>query len=92
MKSERALPYIHIGAPRTATTTLQQALFSKHSQISYIGKPYRKDDPDADTARRGRLLYDLFCPIWTCDSVEYEPKAAKAVFEEAVALQSYPAI
>jgi hypothetical protein len=35
---------IHIGFPKTGTTTHQNHLFSKHSQILYLGKPYR-DDP-----------------------------------------------
>ena len=29
---------IHIGLPKTATTTLQNALFANHSQIFYLGK------------------------------------------------------
>jgi len=30
--------YIHIGLPKTATTTLQEHLFANHSQIHYFGK------------------------------------------------------
>jgi len=36
--------FIHIGFPKTATTTLQNHLFSKHPGIHYLGKPYRDDD------------------------------------------------
>jgi hypothetical protein len=35
---------IHIGFPKTATTTLQNHLFAKHPGIHYLGKPYRDDD------------------------------------------------
>ena len=31
---------LHIGLPKTATTTLQHLLFSKHPQIEYLGKTY----------------------------------------------------
>jgi len=30
--------YIHVGLPKTATTTLQEHLFANHSQIHYFGK------------------------------------------------------
>jgi hypothetical protein len=31
---------VHIGFPKTGTTTLQQHLYPHHSQIQYLGKPY----------------------------------------------------
>ena len=31
---------IHIGFSKTGTTTLQRHLFSKHTQVKYLGKPY----------------------------------------------------
>lgn len=34
---------LHIGFPKTGTTTLQKHLFAKHSQIDYLGKPYRSE-------------------------------------------------
>jgi hypothetical protein len=34
---------IHIGFPKTGTTTHQNHLFSKHSQILYLGKPYKNE-------------------------------------------------
>lgn len=33
---------IHIGFPKTGTTTHQIHLFDKHSQIVYLGKPYKE--------------------------------------------------
>ncbi|MDB4680247.1 sulfotransferase [Planctomycetaceae bacterium] len=38
VSSSSGLPCIHIGLPKTATTTLQRYLFSRHSEISYLGK------------------------------------------------------
>jgi hypothetical protein len=35
---------IHIGFPKTATTTLQNHLFAKHPGIHYPGKPYQDND------------------------------------------------
>ncbi|NIM17524.1 MAG: hypothetical protein GTO45_36385 [Candidatus Aminicenantes bacterium] len=35
---------IHIGFPKTGTTTHQNHLFSKHSQILYLGKPYKNEN------------------------------------------------
>lgn len=34
---------IHIGFSKTGTTTLQKHLFGKHSQVKYLGKPYRDE-------------------------------------------------
>ena len=33
-----ALPCLHLGMPKTATTCIQQHLFARHSQIEYLGK------------------------------------------------------
>ena len=34
---------LHIGFPKTGTTTLQKHLFTEHSQIVYLGKPTRSE-------------------------------------------------
>ncbi|MDQ1351674.1 MAG: hypothetical protein QG657_1979 [Acidobacteriota bacterium] len=34
---------LHVGFSKTGTTTLQQHLFSRHSQVHYLGKPYADD-------------------------------------------------
>ncbi len=34
---------IHIGFPKTGTTTQQKHLFANHSQVSYLGKPYENE-------------------------------------------------
>lgn len=37
-ESSCGLPCIHIGLPKTATTTLQRFLFARHSEVNYLGK------------------------------------------------------
>ena len=39
MSNKRLL--LHIGYPKTGTTTLQESFFSNLKQIDYIGKPYK---------------------------------------------------
>jgi hypothetical protein len=34
---------IHIGFPKTGTTTQQKHLFARHSQVAYLGKPYEDE-------------------------------------------------
>lgn len=33
--------FVHIGHSKTGTTTLQKHFFSRHQQISYLGRPYK---------------------------------------------------
>lgn len=35
---------VHIGLPKTATTTLQEALFANHTQLVNVGRPYPSED------------------------------------------------
>jgi hypothetical protein len=37
--------FIHVGFPKTASSTLQRHLFARHSDVSYLGKPF--SDPMA---------------------------------------------
>ena len=39
---------IHIGFPKTGTSTQQKHLFSRHSQIEYLGKPYPNEEIKAE--------------------------------------------
>lgn len=32
--------FVHIGHPKTGTTTLQEGFFSQHEDIAYLGRPY----------------------------------------------------
>jgi hypothetical protein len=44
--NERRLPVIHIGLPKTATTTLQRRLFARHSEILYLGRFVHDESSD----------------------------------------------
>ncbi len=52
--------FIHAGLPRTATTTLQRAVFPKLQKISYLGKPWdnraKYHDENADPVATVRQL------------------------------------
>lgn len=57
---------VHIGFSKTGTTTLQRHLFARHSQIDYLGKPYR--DPNIRT-----LVHRLM----TEETLTYDPAPLK---------------
>lgn len=53
---------LHVGLQKTATTTLQRALFAQHSDIFYLGKDRRSA---AQKGCRNSEVYDLLAPaIW----------------------------
>ena len=52
--------FIHVGYPKTATTTLQKRLFARHPDICYLGKPLT-----------GKLL-DIEYRMLNLDSVQFE--------------------
>lgn len=55
--TQDSLPLVvHVGFPKTATTTLQNRLFSTHSQILYFGKPYT--DSRLEDAVRHLMMAD----------------------------------
>ena len=68
---------LHVGIIKTATTTLQNHLFSKHSQILCLGKPYLND------CVRGFLRR-----ICTLDGLDYDIEKEKVIFEKKIALLS----
>jgi hypothetical protein len=52
---------LHVGFSKTGATTLQQFLFSKHSRIEYLGKPYTDDILKSHLSRligQESLVYD----------------------------------
>ena len=57
---------VHIGFPKTGTTTHQKHLFAKHSQVSYLGKPYESDILKGEVLR---LVME--------ESLTYDPSALK---------------
>jgi hypothetical protein len=48
--------YVHIGFRKTATTTLQQELFSRHPLIRYLGRPYEQELVTKDGKNLDQLL------------------------------------
>jgi hypothetical protein len=74
------LPVIHIGYPKTGTTTLQKALFARHPQIANLGEP-REHEQALQAARAA----------WaSCDSNprKYRPldrDEARALWRKALA-------
>jgi hypothetical protein len=53
---------LHVGLQKTATSTLQRAVFTQHSDIFYLGKDRRSA---VDKGCRNREVYDLLTPaIW----------------------------
>jgi len=78
----RMLPAcIHVGVPKSGTTTLQFNLFARHSQIVYIGKPY--DDPSV-SEEASQAVADLADSLWQVDELEFDLARAKALFELGV--------
>ncbi len=61
---------VHIGLPKTGTTTLQNALFAKQDQFAYIGK---EQNLYTDTLR------DLINRISFQDSLDYDPAEVAAL-------------
>jgi hypothetical protein len=67
MESIMSLPVaVHIGFPKTGTTTHQKHLFAKHAQVSYLGKPYESDILKGEVLR---LVME--------ESLTYDPAALK---------------
>jgi len=63
---------IHIGLPKTGTTTLQNAVFPRQTRFSYIGKINNRYSPE---------LRDLVTRISFQDSLEYDPSVVEALAE-----------
>ena len=57
--TERRKFFIHVGYPKTATTTLQKRLFARHPGICYLGKPLT-----------GKLL-DIEYRMLNLDSIQF---------------------
>ena len=72
---------IHIGFSKTATTTLQRAVFENHSQIYYLGKIYKSQHPrqciTADT-------FDLIEPLLWKTGQPCDLEAKKKFFVETL--------
>ena len=81
VSADRSAPdrrlFIHVGFPKTATTTLQNHLFARHSQVNYLGKPFSE------------TLAQVERQILTLDSVLFEGRVEalqKAFLQEVGSL------
>lgn len=68
-------PILHIGLPKTATTMLQRAIFLRHTDIYYLGKPFRP--PGAAENGTTALPRDIIRALWAEDSLSFNLKATK---------------
>jgi hypothetical protein len=68
---------VHVGFPKTGTTTLQKHLFSRHSQILYLGKPY---NDDALKTQMHRLIMQ--------ESLVYDPAELKELLKKELSKQT----
>jgi hypothetical protein len=50
--------YVHIGLPKTGTTSLQDLFFAKHPQLAYLGQTNLWEDKDAKTIIKSILVED----------------------------------
>ncbi|MHA1566150.1 MAG: hypothetical protein ACTSX7_12625 [Alphaproteobacteria bacterium] len=72
---------IHIGMPKTATTTLQRMVFACHSKVRYLGKPF---DPGVAKSvhREGRLPKDAMRALWTDEPARFDVETLRRRFAE----------
>jgi hypothetical protein len=73
---------VHIGVPKTATTSLQFGFFPNHPDIRYLGKPFYDESFGYEGSVESAKLMDS---LWKEDSLQYDPDLAKARFSAGVA-------
>ena len=75
--------YFHPGIGKTATTTLQKSVFSKHSEILYIGKDRTTRE---NRRRRGYTSDEFYTPFTSI--LKQRPSAQPNVKEARLALEN----
>ena len=65
---------IHIGLPKTATTTLQNNVFARQSRFAYLGK-VQNNHPDP-------LVRELCTRVRLQDSLDYDASATRSILDE----------
>ena len=65
---------VHVGYVRTATTTHQRQIFSKHKDIAYLGKPYPAP-----------VIKDIVYQFTSTDSAIFDLPAARSALEKVLA-------
>lgn len=72
---------IHVGVPKTGTTTLQFGFFPAHPDIRYLGKPYYDESFGYDGSLATAKLIDS---LWKQDEFEFNYEMARKRFEIGV--------
>lgn len=72
---------IHIGVPKSATTSLQLGAFPAHPEIRYIGKPFYDPQVSYEASIATAKLCDS---LWKTDDLEFDPALAQKRFELGV--------
>lgn len=79
MSSSRLL--VHIGVPKSATTSLQFGAFPNHPDIRYLGKPFY----DEEFGYEGSLATaELTDSLWKQDELEFDYALARRRFETGI--------
>lgn len=72
---------IHIGVPKSATTSLQFGAFPNHPDICYLGKPFY----DEAFGYEGSLATAELCDsLWKQDGLEFDGALARRRFEAGI--------
>lgn len=77
--------FIHIGCPKTASTTLQNSLFARHPEIASIGKPYESREGEVAKQLYGLITKDDF-ELERCQQALSEEKKRKESTGKVVVL------
>jgi len=72
---------LHVGLPKTATTTLQRSLFEQHPEIYFLGKGRSFPAPKGC---RSDSVHNLLEPILWRHRARYDPAASRAAAENTV--------
>jgi hypothetical protein len=72
---------VHIGVPKSATTSLQFGAFPNHPDIRYLGKPYYDEDFGYDGSLATAELIDS---LWKQDDLEFDPGLARRRFDSGI--------
>jgi hypothetical protein len=79
MSKQRLL--VHIGVPKSATTTLQFEVFPNHPDIRYLGKPFY----DEKFGYEGSLATaELVDSLWKQDELEFDYALAQERFQNGI--------
>lgn len=72
--------YIHIGFPKTATTTLQNNIFFGHNDVNYFGKPFGRVVKDSKLVDK---QVEVVSKVWRQNNNEYEWRRLKCLVKES---------